>query len=271
MEFASADTALPAGRWTDELNFLGWQPSAAPGVRTCRPRPASGLTIQWRELHDPEFLRRRRGRLPGPLADLRLLVLRQRDPKGEKLATDDLDGRCPVRGPGPAAATTRRNVPYEQTVEFTVDTPAGTSCAWKAGSPDQHPAADRADAAGPDRRLGAACPALRQRARPGVRRRGPAGVRRLPRRDAGASACPPTPAGPGRRVGAPEGGRRAFHARGPVAGRGTARSSPTCWPRTACRWPAAAMPLRHRPGRGPRRREDGDRGQRGAMLPATLP
>ena len=42
--------------------------------------------MQWCEAHDPEFFERGEDLYREPLADLRLLLLRQRDPSGIKLA-----------------------------------------------------------------------------------------------------------------------------------------------------------------------------------------
>lgn len=118
MEFAPPGTRLPSGRWTAELNFLGWRngsPSAdLPAGAKVR------VSLQWREAHDPEFHQHGEDVYRAPLADVRLLVLRQRDPAGSKLPADDMEvvaqsERLPQRLDNtPAAAT------YEHAVEFTV-------------------------------------------------------------------------------------------------------------------------------------------------------
>jgi hypothetical protein len=121
MEFAAPGTRLPAGRWTPELNFLAWQPHDG---RTGPDIPAKArlrVSLQWREAHDPEFLNRGEDPFRTPLADLRLVVLRQRDPSGTKLPADDLEVVAQSVGlpqrldNQPAAAT------YEQSVEFTAE------------------------------------------------------------------------------------------------------------------------------------------------------
>jgi hypothetical protein len=126
MEFAGPNTKLRPGRWTRELNFLGWQPF---GKRQELDLPAKAqlkVSMQWREPHDPEFLRRGEDLYRQPLAKLRLVLLRQRDPSGTKLATDDMEEVAATPGYGdryglpqrlanePASAT------YEQTLELTV-------------------------------------------------------------------------------------------------------------------------------------------------------
>lgn len=124
MEFAPAGTPLRPRRWTHELNFLGW--NASGELKPELPADARvRVSVQWREPHADEFLRRGEDLYRRPLANLRLLVLRQRDPAGQKLPADALEivGRSVdlpqrlVNEPGFAI--------YEQTVEFTV-APAGS-------------------------------------------------------------------------------------------------------------------------------------------------
>jgi hypothetical protein len=121
LEFAPPKTPLPVGHWTTELNFLGWQPYEA----TAQPDFPEGtqvrVSLQWREAHDPsiffrpdepDFYRR-------PLASLRLVVLRQRDPEGKTVGADTFDviarsTDLPQRLDNVPAAST-----YEQAIEFT--------------------------------------------------------------------------------------------------------------------------------------------------------
>ena len=131
MEFAPPGAKLPKGRWTSELNFLGWQPygepgALAPGGNVELPAGAKiRILLQWREAHDPDFAPR-----PGeddpyrkPLTEMRLVLLRQRDPEGKKERADDLDivarsGHAPLR-----LANHPTYSVYEQELEFTVDKP----------------------------------------------------------------------------------------------------------------------------------------------------
>lgn len=130
MEFVPSDAKLPKGRWTSELNFLGWQPYGEPGVLAPGGKnadlPAGAkvrILLQWREAHDPADAPR-----PGeedvfrkPLTEMRLVLLRQRDPEGKKERADDLDvvarsHHVPLR-----LANHPTYAVYEQELEFTVD------------------------------------------------------------------------------------------------------------------------------------------------------
>ncbi len=130
MEFVPLGSKLPKERWTSELNFLGWQPYGEPGALATGAKspdlPAGAkirVLMQWREAHDPDYAPR-----PGeedlyrkPLAEMRLVLLRQRDPQGKKERADDLDvvarsWHGPLR-----LANHPTYAVYEQELEFTVD------------------------------------------------------------------------------------------------------------------------------------------------------
>ncbi|OWK34852.1 hypothetical protein [Fimbriiglobus ruber] len=84
MAFAPPTTPLPAGRWTRELNFLSF--TAADGTpATAAPAGSKfRLTVQWREPQDPD------GHLPRePVFPLDLVLLRQLDPEGKVVASDE--------------------------------------------------------------------------------------------------------------------------------------------------------------------------------------
>ncbi len=91
MEFAPATRPLPAGRWTSELNFLSWRPNdGAPAV----PIPAGTklrVSLQWREPHASGFLNAWDDPFREPISRLQLLILRQRDPSGTKLGSDEME------------------------------------------------------------------------------------------------------------------------------------------------------------------------------------
>ena len=131
MEFAPPETPLRPGRWTREVNFLGWQPYASsaekespqePPPQADLPAGRLRLSMQWREPHDPAFWEKG-DPYRVPLADIGLMILRQRDPAGTRLPADDLEvvaqsSGWPVRLDNePDAAT------YEQSVEFAVQQP----------------------------------------------------------------------------------------------------------------------------------------------------
>jgi hypothetical protein len=135
MEFVPFGQPLPERRWTPELNFLGWRPyppvpeeerkKLVRGVDADLPAKTTiRLSLQWREPHDPEFYRGRGDPYRTPLADLRLVLLRQREPSGKLIAGDDMEVVArtylqPVRLDHRPSYSV-----YEQVLEFTID-PAG--------------------------------------------------------------------------------------------------------------------------------------------------
>ena len=120
MEFAPPETKLAKGRWTHELNFLRWQ-SLTPGgdKGTARLR----LSIQWREPHDPDYFFRtdEPDRYKLPLASLRLVVVRQRDPSGKVLSSDDFEPIALTAGAVQRLDNRPTLSTYEQAVEFPID------------------------------------------------------------------------------------------------------------------------------------------------------
>ncbi len=120
IEFAPLSIKLPPGRWSREVNFLGWQ-----GAERSVNLPAGAkvrLAFQWTEAHDPTV-----SDLPGPdlyrtpLADLHLLVLRQRDPSGTKVGSDDFNV---IARAAPLPQLIERQpswATYEYVLEFAVD------------------------------------------------------------------------------------------------------------------------------------------------------
>ena len=126
MEFAPPGAKLSKERWTSEMNFLGWQPFGEPGISADLPAGAKiRVVLQWREAHDPAFAPR-----PGeedpyrkPVTEMRLVLLRQRDPEGKKERADDLDvaarsSQVPLR-----LANHPTYAVYEQELEYTVEKP----------------------------------------------------------------------------------------------------------------------------------------------------
>lgn len=122
MEFASAETPLPKGAWTHELNFLAWEPHGGPKSLELPEGARLRISLQWQEPHDPAYAWQ-----PGqddlylkPLADMTLVALRQRDPSGKAVAVDDLE----VVGRSLTSAlridTHATGSTYEQVVEFTI-------------------------------------------------------------------------------------------------------------------------------------------------------
>src|SRR5205807_2378858 len=88
MEFADAKTPLKPGRWSHEINFLGWQPYESGIYRDLPAGTRVRLSLQWREPHDPDYFLREEDKVDfylNPLADFHVQVLRQRDPDTKKL------------------------------------------------------------------------------------------------------------------------------------------------------------------------------------------
>jgi len=89
LEFAPRTFPLPAGRWSRELNFVGWQPRDGGLIADIPAGTRIRLSLQWTEAQDaaagvdPLIYRT-------PLNRLQPMLLRQRDPSGQKTSTDDL-------------------------------------------------------------------------------------------------------------------------------------------------------------------------------------
>jgi hypothetical protein len=121
MEFAGAAAPLAAGRWTSELNFLGFQPIKGPAAVDL-PKGAYRLTAQWREAHDPS-LAGDPALFRQPLSQLKLIILRQRDPQGKNLGTDEFEVVATSSGLPQQLEQSATAATYEQAVEFAVDQP----------------------------------------------------------------------------------------------------------------------------------------------------
>jgi hypothetical protein len=120
MEFLPLEARLPAGLWGSTEAFLAWQP---PGEKAVADLPAGArvrVSIQWREPHDPDFLRHGEDVYRLPLAAIRLLVLRQLDPTGQKQPADDFEVVALSSGWPQRLDNQPASAVYEQTVEFLV-------------------------------------------------------------------------------------------------------------------------------------------------------
>jgi hypothetical protein len=124
IEFAPPGLPVPKGRWSREINFLAWQPAGAKPTFDLPAGARVRLAFQWTEAHDASV-----SDYPGPdlyrtpLADLRLLVLRQRDPSGTKVGSDDFN--VIARSAALPQLIERRGnwATYEHLVEFAMDAP----------------------------------------------------------------------------------------------------------------------------------------------------
>lgn len=123
MEFAPAEVKLRAGRWTSELNFLAWQPFDGKQVLELPAKASVRVVVQWREAHDPAFLRAGEDLYLTPLAKVDLFLLRQRDPTGTKVGSDEMEVVARSKGPPVRIWNVPEAGTYEQTLEFTVDQP----------------------------------------------------------------------------------------------------------------------------------------------------
>jgi hypothetical protein len=119
MEFASDEQPLAGDRWTRELNFLSWRSRGSETLDL----PAGArirVTVQWREPHDPIFLRAGEDAFREPLTQLRLFVLRQTDPLGKKQPADDFQVVTQSSGLAQRLDNEANAATYEESVEFVV-------------------------------------------------------------------------------------------------------------------------------------------------------
>jgi len=116
MEFATPESKIPVGNWTRELNFLGFKPS--DGGTGVAPLPAGykiRVTVQWREPHDPD------GVVPLDSAfPLKLRLLKQLDPDGKTVASDEFFEVARSLGAPVRLLRTAGSGAYEQTLEATI-------------------------------------------------------------------------------------------------------------------------------------------------------
>lgn len=91
MEFASEDRALPAGRWTSELNFLAWQNADGSSTAALPAGSKVRVSMQWCEPHESGFQESLDDPYREPISRFRIAVLRQRDPTGTKVGSDEME------------------------------------------------------------------------------------------------------------------------------------------------------------------------------------
>jgi hypothetical protein len=122
LEFAAAGQLMKPGRWTHELNFLGWQPLGAANNPEL-PKSRLRISVQWQEPHDPRLAGLKEDVYRVPLAQVELLLLRQRDPSGSKLRLDDMELAAQSTGVPLRLFERPGSASYEQTVEYEVAAP----------------------------------------------------------------------------------------------------------------------------------------------------
>jgi hypothetical protein len=121
MEFAAPDEAVKPGRWTRELNFLAWQSGESQPGPELPAKTKLHLSLQWTEAHDPSFAAHGEDLYVRPLADLRLLVLRQRVPSGSTVAGDDMELVATSVGLPERLANDPSSATYEQRLDLPID------------------------------------------------------------------------------------------------------------------------------------------------------
>lgn len=121
MEFVPLGSALPGDAWSPELNFLSWWAARGEAARELPAGARLRLSVQWREAHEPEFANDREDFYRKPLAELRLVLLRQRDPDAAKQPADDLEVVAVSEEGLPQRLDNREGFStYEQTLEVVV-------------------------------------------------------------------------------------------------------------------------------------------------------
>lgn len=121
MEFAGPATPLPADSWTSELNFLSWRGLDDKEVRDLPAGARVRATVVWREAHDPELQRIGQDPFAQPLSPLKLVILRQADPSGNKQPADDLEVVAQSVGAPRRLGKTPSSGTFEQSVEWKVE------------------------------------------------------------------------------------------------------------------------------------------------------
>lgn len=114
LEFTSKTQPLPEGRWTSELNFLGYVDDGEMAASLPEGQ-ALRLTVQWRE---PRFQEREIDL--DPEYQLVMKVLRQLDPSGEQVASDEMIEVASSTGPFIRLRTEKGAIVYELSMSFVV-------------------------------------------------------------------------------------------------------------------------------------------------------
>ncbi len=118
MEFAAPNSAPIKGRWSSELNFLGWQSHDAKTASDLPEKVRIRVAMQWREPHDPALYAASDDPYRAPVANLNLVIVKQRDPSGAKLPTDDLEVIARSVGNPVRLLHTLNSSVYEASVDF---------------------------------------------------------------------------------------------------------------------------------------------------------
>jgi hypothetical protein len=117
MEFAPTTEELKPGRWSHELNFLARRDADGRDVLDLPAGAKVRISVQWREPHDPDVPEQD---YRTPVAPLRLQLVKQRDPSGEKHASDEIDLVAESEGPPARLHIEPRFAVYEHSLELTL-------------------------------------------------------------------------------------------------------------------------------------------------------
>jgi hypothetical protein len=90
MEFVARGKRLPEGAWTPEIAWIDWQGTDGKSAAMPANTPLR-VVLQWKEAHDPLPLKVGEDPYRRPLANFRVLVVRQVDPTGKTRPADDLE------------------------------------------------------------------------------------------------------------------------------------------------------------------------------------
>jgi hypothetical protein len=123
LEFLPPRKLLPAGSWSRELNFLGWQPAKGAADMTVPANTRLRITLQWREAHDPIPLRSGDDVYREPLSKFEIVVVNQPDPDGKSRPADDLDVVATTVGQPTRLNQTLNSATYEHVLDLNVAKP----------------------------------------------------------------------------------------------------------------------------------------------------
>lgn len=124
MEFAALGAPIRDPRWTPEMNFIAWQPFRSTRLGELPEKATLRVSVQWREVHDPYYFNRGEDIFQEPLARLRLVLLRQRDPGGKKVGADEMEIVARSSGPAFRLQNEAEAATYEIVLEYVVDAAA---------------------------------------------------------------------------------------------------------------------------------------------------
>jgi hypothetical protein len=123
MEFAPADARLPKGAWTNELNFLAWQPLQGDESPDLPAKAKVRISVQWQEAHDATIADAGLDPYRVPLANLRIVLAYQPDPEGKRQPADDVELVAESVGVPLRLEATANGATYKQTFTFTTVAP----------------------------------------------------------------------------------------------------------------------------------------------------